>query len=343
MARVQTSTSVKTGLGSRNELMKSQYAENLISDFDSKHHIREVEIESSGQLWDAKLDIGGMILSGGVTAPNGTEVTPDKFKAYAEFSLAFAFPVVSSYASAFHPSTVRNSFLSMLNQQFNYGHLLSNYYKKEDKDQREDRILGAIIGVSYPREPAGGWRLTSVENSPGMRCVATVAKQAKGMDRIIGKHATGRENWTVSLEVEYHLVDSGVVMIPNEERRMGALGGRGRETAITDEEMSVLAKHTPDDYKKAGLFYLPMIETTEEIIKCFSPEQGKFTKPWKGHNLVCMIGGLDGTVAFHGTGLVNFGAEPAATLHTLLASDNDSAALSAELSKLSAALDRLME
>lgn len=303
-----------------------------------------ISFRSSVQLCDASLDVSTMY-SGGLQLG---KLKPDKFKAYVEFRLAHAFPVVSSYNTSFHPSTLRNSFESMLHQQFNYGHLIREYYKgkPEENKIREDRILGSIVAVDFPREPMGGWSLTNVEDAPGMHCVATLAKQAKGMDRLLGGYQSGRQDWTVSLEVDYQLVESGVVVVPQyneKDSQTGGnkdLGGASRENAISEDDMSILAKHTPPDYQKAGLWYLPLIEANDDIIDCFSVEKGMFVKPWKGNKLVMLMGGYDGVVDFKGTGVVNYGAEPTARIESILAEDKEMSALSENVTKLTNVLDK---
>lgn len=277
---------------------------------------------------DAGIDISGMVAGAGTPS----KLKPDKFKAYVEFSLAHAFPVVTSYSTSFHPTTLRNSYETMLHQCFNYGHKVSRYYKgkPEEDREREDRILGSIIAVEFPREPIGGWVLTDSEKAPGMRCVASVAKEAKGIDRIIGQHQTGRHDWTVSLELEYFLVDSGVVLIPDGESK------------LSDDEKALVAKHTPADYAKAGLGYLPLIEADDSLISCFSREKGTWSKPWKGNRLVTLMNGIDGMIQFKGTGIVQYGAEPAARIEQILAEDKEMAALAEGLEKLNVLLDSLI-
>lgn len=294
-----------------------------------------IEFRSRFQLWDSSIDISGM-----QTATGGSgKLQPDKYKAYCEFRLAHAFPVISTYSTSFHPSTLKNSFQSMLHQQFNYGHLVREYYKgKPEQDKvREDRIIGTIIAVDFPREPIGGYSLTGSDEAPGMHCIATIAKQAKGMDRVLGQHQTGRKDWTVSLEVDYQLAESGVVIIPMMQKD---LGGSSREQAISEEDLSILSKHTPPDYAKAGLWYLPLIEANDDIIDCFSVDKGMFTKPWKGNRLVTLMGGIDGQVQFKGTGVVQYGAEPTARIEQILAEDGSMKALSEGLSKLNHILDK---
>lgn len=300
---------------------------------------RNIVVNSQVGLFDAGLDVTTMYTHAGTPA----KLKPDQYKAYIDFYLAHAFPVVSSYKTSFHPTTLRNSFQSMLHQQFNYGHLVRHYYKgKPEEDKvREDRILGSIIAVDFPKEPLGGWQLTSAEEAPGMHCVATIAKQAKGMDKVLGSYQAGRQNWTVSLEVDYQLSESGVVIIPTQTEKRGALGGASREYAISDEDMSILAKHTPEDFKRAGLWYLPLIEASDELVDCFSAEKGTWSKKWKGCELVTIMGGLDGQIAFKGTGLVQYGAEPTARIDSILAHDKSTEALSEGIDKLSASLDRL--
>lgn len=254
---------------------------------------------------------------------NGQRLVADKTKAYVEFRAAHAFPVITAYNSAFHAGTVANSFLSMRHQVFNFRHQMQQYFKNTEAEVREDRILGSIVEVEFPRAPGGGWRLTELAQTPSIRGVAVLHKRAKGVDRIIGQHQSGRVNWAVSVEVEYQLADSGIVLLPTEKK-------------VSQAQQELLAQHTPKDFAAAGYGYLPFLEAPDDLLECYDPETagGMFTQLWQGRQPVTLIGGMDGACHFYGLGLVEYGAEPTAHVATILAEDARLAALSDGLDQL---------
>jgi hypothetical protein len=256
----------------------------------------------------------------------GMKKTPNQTRGYLEFFLAHAFPVVTAYRTGLHAGTVANSWESMCDQNFNYGHRIAQYHKgTEDEGRiRDDAIIGCVVGVEFAKTPEGGWKLGSIEEAPGMRCVASLFKQAQRVDRILGEHMSGRQKWTVSMEVDYWLGDSRVALI-------------GRDGAkLPKSEAELVEANTPDDFKAKGVGYLPLLQAPDDLIKCFSAREGMWTKPWCEHDLVTLLGGLNGTVHFKGAGSVQYGAEPTAAIGQVLAGavegvqDHESVGLSKE-------------
>lgn len=249
----------------------------------------------------------------------GVKKKPNKYRGYCEFRLGYCFPVISSYRTSIHSGTLANSWETMVDQNFNYGHQIARYYKGTEAETRvqNDRIVGAIVGVEF----AGGqnprnFRLGTDKEPPGLRCVAALFKQAKGMDRILGQHLSSRHEWTVSMEIDYRLEESGVVLMPRE----------GANTKFPKAEAALIEEHTPAEFRQANLSYLPLLAAPDDLIDCFSEELGVWGKPWHGHDIVTMLGGLDGQIHFKGAGIVQYGAEPTAEIDQLLASKpgNDS-------------------
>ena len=247
----------------------------------------------------------------------GMKKSPNQTRGYLEFFLAHAFPVVTAYRTGLHAGTVANSWETMWDQNFNYGHLIARYYKGTDDEKRvrDDAIIGCVVGVEFPKTPTGGWRLGAVEEAPGMRCVAALFKQARRVDRILGEHMSGRHEWTVSMEVDYWLEDSGVALLA----RNGSATGHGAKLPRAEPEL--VEANTPDDFKAKGVGYLPLLQAPDDLIECFSARDGMWTKPWCDHDLVTLLGGLNGQVHFKGAGSVQYGAEPTAAIGQVLASD----------------------
>lgn len=264
---------------------------------------------------------------------NGQRLVPDKTKAYVEFRLAHAFPVVTAYQSAFHAGTVANSHPSMRHQVFNFRHQMQQYFKGSENEVREDRILGSVVDVEFPPAPMGGWRLTALDQTPSIRGVAVLHKRAKGADRIIGQHQSGRLEWAVSLEVEYQLADSGIALVSTDKAK-----------PLSANFQELLSQHTPKDFEKSGFAYVSFIEAPDDLLDCYDPKMagGMFTKLWHGRQPVTMIGGLNGQCHFYGVAMVEFGAEPTAQVSTILAEDRALAAWTAgieQLEKIFAAVD----
>ena len=104
----------------------------------------------------------------------GMKLVPDDSKAYADFSIAHAFPVTTAYGTILHPGTVANSHRSMLHQVFNQPHLMRAYDTSKAKTEiPRDHILGSIVAVEFPPTPMGGWRLAREKAaSPSIRAEA---------------------------------------------------------------------------------------------------------------------------------------------------------------------------
>jgi hypothetical protein len=247
----------------------------------------------------------------------GMKKTPNQTRGYLEFFLAHAFPVVTAYRTGLHAGTVANSWESMWDQNFNYGHRIARYHKgTEDEGRiRDDAIIGCVVGVEYPKTPDGGWKLGPIEEAPGMRCVAALFKQAQRVDRILGEHMSGKHKWTVSMEVDYWLENSGVALLARGD------SVTGQRASLPKSEAELVDANTPDDFKAKGVGYLPLLQAPDDLIKCFSAKEGMWTKPWCEHDLVTLLGGLNGQVHFKGAGSVQYGAEPTATIGQVLAGD----------------------
>lgn len=234
---------------------------------------------------DASIDIGGQILA------------PDATKAYVEFHLAHALPVITKRRTALHPQVVANSFASMHHQVFNLAHLMKAYDTAENPITR-DRILGSIVAVEFPRAPFGGWKVQKERGqSPGIRAAAVVHKRAEGVDRIIGSQQSGRRKWSVSLEADYLLQDSGFIV--------GAGTTKGEKWKKLGEDWK-----TPADLLAAGWVYIPCVKAPDALLDCLDEETGAIVKAdWEKMEVALLLGGLDGTVHFKGTGMCPLGTE----------------------------------
>lgn len=240
----------------------------------------------------------------------GQKLVPDASKAYVEFSISHAFPVVTAYGTALHPGTVANSWASMQHQVFNLAHMMRAYDgSKERNEIPRDYILGSIVGVEYPKAPMGGWKIA--KDAPGIRAAAVIHKHAERVPKVLGEHLGGRHKWTVSMEVDYELLNSGFIVMQRGEAKKKAA--------------DLMAEYTPDEFTNLGLGYVAMEQAPEDLLDTYDFEKRRL-KPqasWQGLPVVLLKGGINGQVHYRGVGLVRYGAEREAEIQQLLASDPD--------------------
>lgn len=134
-------------------------------------------------------------------SPLWSGLAPDDWKAYVEFDICHALPNIHGpemhgRVFSYHPQVLAMSAKSLLHQQFNLGHLLKAY------GHYKDRIIGTIVGVSFPSPPFGrAWDIPEkTEDAPAIKAVAAIWKIADGVDRFLGKHLGGKERQSVSIE-----------------------------------------------------------------------------------------------------------------------------------------------
>ena len=241
----------------------------------------------------------------------GMKLVPDESKAYADFSIAHAFPVVTAYGTSLHPGTVANSYQSMLHQVFNQAHLMKAYDTSKEKNEiPRDHILGSIVAVEFPQTPMGGWRLAREKAAaPSIRAAAVIHKHAERVPKILGEHLGGRHKWTVSMEVDYSILASGFVV--------------GQRDAAKKKQAELMAEFTPDEFTNFGLGYVAMEQAPEELLDAydFDRRMMKRNATWDGLPVTLLKGGINGQVHFRGVGLVRYGAEREAQIAQILASD----------------------
>jgi hypothetical protein len=243
----------------------------------------------------------------------GMKLVPDESKAYAEFTISHAWPVVTAYGTALHPGTVANSWRSLVHQVFNEGHKMRAYDQSRERDQiGRDFILGTVVAVEYPGTPLGGWRLAPERGSaPGIRAAAVIHKHAEHVPKILGEHLGGRHKWTVSMEVNYSILSSGFVVLQRE-----------RASKLAAE---LLDAFTPDEFTHQGLGYVAMEQAPEELLGTYDFDQKRMrpNASWQGLPVVLLKGGVSGQVHYQGVGLVRYGAEREAQVQQILATDPD--------------------
>lgn len=229
---------------------------------------------------------------------HGTRLVPDDTKAYLEFAISHSYPVVTAYGTGLEAGTIRNSHASMLHQVFNLLHEMKAYHP--DREMKGDRIIGSVVAEHLMEGPQGTY----------IHGAAVIHKLAHGVDRVLGQHQSGRHEWTVSMEVRFDLFESGWIL--------GGPEGQGLES-LPEPARELCARCTPDKVKRQGRAYLPWSEAPEDLLACYSREEGRVTQAWQGVPTVLLMGGVDGQVHYHGVGLVPYGAEPTARIARVLA------------------------
>lgn len=142
--------------------------------------------------------------------PVWKDFAADDYKGYIRFKICTAFPnVIGPEAHGryfgFHPQVLANSWQGLLHQQTNLGHVLEAYggYK--------DRIMGGIVGVSFPDARGRKWEIPDdVAKAPFLDCVAVFWKLASGVKTMVGNHQTARQKTSVSIEVGTTVEDLSV-------------------------------------------------------------------------------------------------------------------------------------
>lgn len=233
---------------------------------------------------------------------------PDKTTAYVECFLSHSFPVVTLDETALHPQVVANSYRSMLHKVFDLAHLMKSY----DPRNKRDHILGTIVAVEFPETPEGGWKVQGDKaKAPGIRAVACMHKQAESVQQILQQYFTGAMDWTVSMEQEFQMSNSGFLVRLGDENPEG----KDRDAAIEEG----FHEKTPEDLRALGWTYIP--STYAPIQKCFDDNETKVIKKYRGCETIALLGGLDGTIQYMGIGLTPRGKEKEAEVSQMLAGE----------------------
>jgi len=274
----------------------------------------------------------------------GRTFKPDEDSAYVEFFLAHAFPVVISELTGIHPQVVANSYRTMEGKIFNFAHMI---IKQNPKEYKQDRSLGTIMAVEFPDLPAWcpecgvrivecgleqcpgcnkaitaetlvkAWRVQADPlAAPGIRAVAVMHKCLQGVDEILSLWAKGRTvmgdgEWTVSMENELELEESGFAVA----------GTAGIESFV---------ERTPADLRALGYTYVPAMSAPTELLKCVNNEvdderednvSTRIVRQFNGQKTILLVGGLSGSIRFSGVGLTPLGKEKPARVSKMLASE----------------------
>ena len=232
---------------------------------------------------------------------HGRIYTPSETKGFIRFKMSHGFPVVTLVGQAIHPNVVAKSFLSLKYENLNFEHQIIAY---NPRTVSTEKIWGTVVDVHFPNEPGGGWKINSDKTkSPFIEGIASFAKKARGADRVIGRHQTGRHKFSVSMELDYKLAECGVAVSLN-----------GKKPTLTDD--------SPQDFLDAGWEYLPITQCSKDLFACIK-KKGNSLVPvadYKNRRVVVLVGGLDAPIRYTGVGIVEVGAEKEAEILQMAAS-----------------------
>lgn len=229
--------------------------------------------------------------------------TPDKSKGFFQFDFCYGFPNETDTGLAVYHSIIGANYKELEDQYLSYEHQMGVY---DPSKKMDDRIIGHVVAVSFPRPRNGGWKLSDPQ--PNITGVAAFYKKSQGMRKIIGEHLTGRHEWTVSMEIDWVLEDSGFAV-----KRGTARDGKG---TMSDPTFNT----SPQDFLDAGWEYVPFDKAPADLVATFSPERNKVVKNYKGRKVTVLVGGIDKPVHYAGLGLVKYGGEKKAKINRLVAS-----------------------
>lgn len=210
---------------------------------------------------------------------------PDDYTAFVEFDICHSMPVIAGPAyqtgnyTCLHPATNAKSHRGLLHKQTNLHHLIKAY--DEDNISR-DRIVGAVVMTSFPAMPEGGWQIPKDKSEAiPIHVCAAIFKQAEGALEMLSDHQSGRQKWSVSIEMEGNSFEEMAVYFPNQNK------------------------------------LIPLLEVPQEIMSkaVTKDEDGRFCfGKYQGEQLVLCYGGEGGTVIFRGVGFTPSPAEKEAAI-----------------------------
>jgi hypothetical protein len=236
--------------------------------------------------------------------------TPDGFKGYFEFTVATAFPTGRViYGTGLHPQVTANHYMSLLDQHLDVEHKMAENDPKNPN--AEDKIIGAVVAVTYPKAPRGAeWTLAD-RPSPAIHGVASFWKNSQPVQSALARHVMGKQMSTVSMDIKYGDDSAFVVKIPNP-------GG-------------LLFEESPKEFLDAGYEYVPYLKAPKNLKDLYDitpkPRLGsrqlepqRITGDYEGREVSLLMGGRYGAIHFAGLAVVKYGAEPTASIGRLAAS-----------------------
>ncbi|MHB9007642.1 MAG: hypothetical protein ACYDC1_11990 [Limisphaerales bacterium] len=256
----------------------------------------------------------------------GRTFEPDAGTAYLHCTLSHVVPVFTWYGEGLSPSTVGAAWRTMLHKPLNRDHRMKSY---DPKNIPADWVIGCAVAVESALASPGSQRVpATVEESPGIDVVCAIFKAAAGVPDILGKHQSGRQEFTVSMEISYNAGESGFLVDLRDD---------------DEPDRALFAKDqggtpTPPTWSRAGWMYVPVQEADEDLLAARNlevkegrllmkkrqmrdrrPDGGGWYGRWRDHDVWWLMGGMNGTIDYQGIGVVGSGAEPTAKITQMVA------------------------
>lgn len=238
----------------------------------------------------------------------GRVYQPDKDSAYMELNIAHPWPVRVAYGTGFHAGTVANSYGTMGSKVLNRGHNLKANGRKTEEP------VGAIMDVEFDETPTGGWKIVNAI-TPSIHAVAVIHKNLELGKKVLQENVDHK--YAVSMEVNYDFMHSGFLIERNDAK-------------ASDASKKIMDACSPDDFKAAGLAYIPVVISQERnelcpatLEACYDFEDRRVFRDWEGQRVTLLKNGINGSVHFAGVGLVRYASEKEARVRQLLAQDPD--------------------
>lgn len=194
---------------------------------------------------------------------------PRDWISYVEFDICHSLPVIAGPAhgtgnyTGWHPASLARTHADFLHQQMNLNHLVKYH---DPETITHDRIIGCIVGVSFPDEPEGGWKIAADRNSAvPIHCCAAVFKIAEGAKEMLREHTSGRKKWSVSVEMAGASLDEMGIYVPRTKQLMGFT-----DPELGDDIISAIKKN--DD----GLFCLGKTVAGDQLVMAYGGEGHRF-------------------------------------------------------------------
>jgi len=178
----------------------------------------------------------------------------------------------------------------------------------DPENNPRDRILGSVVAVEFPEAPGpDGWKVQAdPAKAPGIHGVAVMHKLAEGVAQILGQHLTGKRRWTVSMETQFFLEESGFLV---------------RESDGLASDVGFAAEATPGDLKDLGYLYVPWAKAGP-VMDAWDEDRTRIKPAYQARQIVFLLAGLNDRVHYNGVGLTPWGKEPTAAVRQMVAEED---------------------
>jgi hypothetical protein len=131
-------------------------------------------------------------------------------------------------------------------------------------------------------------------------------KLAEGAAQILDQYLSGKRRWTVSMETQFFLEESGFLV--------------GQSDAFA-KDIGFAAEETPTELRDLGYFYVPWGKA-EPLMEAWDEERTKIKPAFHSRQIVFLLAGLNGQVHYNGVGLTPWGKEPTAAVRQMVAEED---------------------